>query len=283
MKRFVTIMSITVIFVSCLFLLSFAADEITITTYYPSPYGSYRELQLYPQSSPTACGSATEGTMYYHSAAKEVRVCNGSSYTTISGGGGFWSAVGTNNIVNTNSGNVGIGDTTPEEKLDIDGRVHISSTTAPSSTTDKLYNLGGTLYWAGNPVGIASGGGPPRVIHTYDPVAGCPPARAANTNLFTQTFTLSRDNVPVYISANLIRYFNGRADLILYVDGVIRDRALTYSPTLQWVDAQVQWVGILNAGNHTVALQSPQANCWGCPGSPATDNGWGSMNSIIFE
>ncbi len=59
------------------------AEDITITTYYPSPYGSYNELQLYPHSTPVAtCNSSNRGTMYYDSDDDHVYVCNGSSWTT---------------------------------------------------------------------------------------------------------------------------------------------------------------------------------------------------------
>jgi len=53
-------------------------------------------------------------------------------------------------------GNVGIGTPSPSELLDVNGRVHLAQTTAPGTTTDKLYNVGGTLYWNGTALG---GGG----------------------------------------------------------------------------------------------------------------------------
>ena len=43
-----------------------AADEsLTLETYYPAPYGSYSELQLYPKDTPSACNANSRGTMYY--------------------------------------------------------------------------------------------------------------------------------------------------------------------------------------------------------------------------
>ena len=69
------------------FSFAFSANEpeqLTITTYYPSPYGSYNELQLYPHDTAvTTCNQASKGTMYYYqdpsgdSAKDEVRVCSG--------------------------------------------------------------------------------------------------------------------------------------------------------------------------------------------------------------
>jgi len=50
------------------------------------------------------------------------------------------------------AGKVGIGTTTPDEKLEIAGRLHLGQTTAPTTTTDKLYNVGGTAYFNGHKI-----------------------------------------------------------------------------------------------------------------------------------
>jgi hypothetical protein len=115
-----------------------------------------------------------------------------------------------------------------------------------------------------------------RTIHTGDPVSGCPPSRAANTDLFTQAFTLSGTTY-VYITADIIRRASGRVDLQLYVDGTLLDRTLTYTSSTQWEDAHVVWTGTLVAGAHTVSLRSPTANVWGC------GSGWGAIDTIIFD
>ncbi|MFH0912875.1 MAG: hypothetical protein V1884_01125 [Candidatus Omnitrophota bacterium] len=62
-----------------LFATAFCDDEtFTITTYYPSPYGSYNELQLYPHTpATTACNSSqNEGIMYYDSVEHAMKVCS---------------------------------------------------------------------------------------------------------------------------------------------------------------------------------------------------------------
>jgi hypothetical protein len=55
-------------------------------------------------------------------------------------------------VISGAAGNVGIGTTTPDENLEISGRFHIGRATAPSTTTDKLYNVGGSLYWNGTDI-----------------------------------------------------------------------------------------------------------------------------------
>ena len=81
---------VTLFFILGLFTLSFSQEQITITTYYPSPYGSYNELQLFPHNpAVTNCNTANaQGTLYYDSITRSVQVCtfDGTSY--------FWTAIG---------------------------------------------------------------------------------------------------------------------------------------------------------------------------------------------
>lgn len=69
----------TLILFFCLFFTTAFADEtLTITTYYPSPYGSYNELQLAAHATPIAtCNAATKGTMYLDSDDFQVKICDG--------------------------------------------------------------------------------------------------------------------------------------------------------------------------------------------------------------
>ena len=58
MSKLLNLIAITVVFIFILFSLSLAQEQITITTYYPSPYGSYQDLtvanSLRLETSPTA-------------------------------------------------------------------------------------------------------------------------------------------------------------------------------------------------------------------------------------
>jgi hypothetical protein len=71
--------------------LVYAAEEsLTITTYYPSPYGVYRNLRLYPSNEPTDVASRQAGTMYFNISENQVYVYNGTSnvFQPVGSGGG---------------------------------------------------------------------------------------------------------------------------------------------------------------------------------------------------
>jgi hypothetical protein len=95
-----------------------ARDEnITLTTYYPSPVGVYKQLRLAPQTSPPA-SPCQPGTLYYNGTTQLITMCNNGPTWQAVGGGGLWALNGAD-IYKTNTGNVGIGTMTPGEKLDI--------------------------------------------------------------------------------------------------------------------------------------------------------------------
>ncbi len=58
------------------------ADTLSLTTYYPAPFGSYSILRLAPatDASMGACDASKSGQMYYSSDAGEVRICNGTAW-----------------------------------------------------------------------------------------------------------------------------------------------------------------------------------------------------------
>jgi hypothetical protein len=61
-------------------------DKITITTYYPSPYGVYRNMRLYPSNEPTA--GVDRGLMYYNQSDNMLKYRNDTGWVNITGGGG---------------------------------------------------------------------------------------------------------------------------------------------------------------------------------------------------
>ncbi len=62
--------------------------------------------------------------------------------------GSQWTSTSTG--VYYNSGNVGVGTTSPTDLFSVGGVVYIASTTSPSVATNRLYNSFGDLYWNGN-------------------------------------------------------------------------------------------------------------------------------------
>ncbi len=78
------IMLIILLVALCLTLVinGFAEDEtFTITTYYPSPYGVYKNLRIYPNDDFTPgnpCSS--EGEMYYDNSEQTLYICSGGSW-----------------------------------------------------------------------------------------------------------------------------------------------------------------------------------------------------------
>ena len=62
------------------------AEDLTITTYYPSPFGVYRALRFFPtDTAPVTCDSLNEGSVYYDdgsgSEPRGLKICGGSGST----------------------------------------------------------------------------------------------------------------------------------------------------------------------------------------------------------
>lgn len=104
------------------------AEEITLTTYYPSPFGVYSELRLAPKNSAT-CNASQRGLLYYDDDDDEFRVCAGTPADWVPAGGSFWTLTAPNLYPNDLTWNVGIGIAAPGSKLHVyGGRVEIGST-----------------------------------------------------------------------------------------------------------------------------------------------------------
>jgi len=96
-----------------------SSDYLTITTYYPSPYGVYGTLRLHPRARPSSC---REGEIFYDNntvqSLRGLYYCNSAGDWEPLAGESLWARnETTNNIYNTNSGrSVGIGTTNPRQK-----------------------------------------------------------------------------------------------------------------------------------------------------------------------
>jgi len=127
----------------------FAQETVTITTYYPSPYGVYNVLRLYPLI--TAPASCSEGELYFDSISHSLLYCNNvGAWQPL--GGGFWTRSGTNLYTNdsgiTDDWRVGIGTQTPAFKLSLnnDGGI-IADGTYNSGAQVGTPGAGTRLLW----------------------------------------------------------------------------------------------------------------------------------------
>ncbi|MFA5008863.1 MAG: hypothetical protein WC546_06565 [Candidatus Omnitrophota bacterium] len=100
-----------------------APETITISTYYPAPYGVFQEIRLFPTpdqppaNNPPLCTIDEEGTIYYSNNRQQVLVCGRDANGNLSWQGiGLWTRDLNNNnnvaLVN-NNWDVGVGMVTP--------------------------------------------------------------------------------------------------------------------------------------------------------------------------
>jgi hypothetical protein len=69
-------------------------EALTISTYYPAPYGVYRHLKLNPSPVPTD-SSVSQGVIYYDQSDNVLRYHNNTVWVNVTGGGGFsgWAVI----------------------------------------------------------------------------------------------------------------------------------------------------------------------------------------------
>jgi hypothetical protein len=96
---------------------------------------------------PTSAGTNTEGKMYYSTTTHTFHYWNGTAFISLGGSsaGAGWSATG-NDITNTNTGNVGVGLSSPLSKLHV--RSGGTSGFTPGPTTS-LFTEGNTHNYIG--------------------------------------------------------------------------------------------------------------------------------------
>jgi hypothetical protein len=103
-------------------------EAITITTYYPAPFGVYEQLRLFPIAAPPAadCNLNSEGTMYFDNGSHQLKVCRqNAAGQFVWQSAGLWTLNGDNLYPDDTNWNIGIGTTSPQAKLDINGQVKI--------------------------------------------------------------------------------------------------------------------------------------------------------------
>ena len=105
---------------------SCAQETITITTYYPAPFGVYQTLRLFPSAQPTTC---EEGNMYYDSSSHQAMVCaQDSSGNLIWQSLGLWGRSGNTVSLPDSNWNVSVGTATPAvaDKLYVNGNIYVT-------------------------------------------------------------------------------------------------------------------------------------------------------------
>ncbi|MBU1557999.1 hypothetical protein KKC45_03495, partial [Patescibacteria group bacterium] len=98
----------------------------------------------------TASGNITAGGNLLTSGQLTV---SGTATSTMAGDFAFNSST---LYIDSINGRVGIGTTSPEDTLAINGVAYFAPISAPSNTADRLYNVSNDLYWAGNLIGGAT-------------------------------------------------------------------------------------------------------------------------------
>lgn len=139
-----------------LFLLStpslLSADTLSLTTYYPAPFGSYNLLKLTPNTDASmgVCDSSKTGLFYLSSNSFELKICTGTAWSSTNP----WTLNTTTKIVYLTTSDTdtaykaGIGTSTPDTRFHVKGiddtthgQLKIESTGAEAQLT--LLNLNG--------------------------------------------------------------------------------------------------------------------------------------------
>jgi len=106
---------------------------------------------------------------------------------------------------------------------------------------------------------------------------------AANSALVSYNFTFA-DHGYAFVTSSFLRLAQGRADLHVYVDGVKKREAATYSSSSRWEEGNIMWAGALANGSHTIEIRAPHngvtTGIWGCIES---GKNWGSMDVLTME
>lgn len=90
MRKIFAVLPVFLLIFSC----CLAQETLTISTYYPSPYGVYNELRINPNDDAHTCSSANEeGTMYYDLSEHKMKICDYQSgsyaWRDLDGAGGY--------------------------------------------------------------------------------------------------------------------------------------------------------------------------------------------------
>ena len=190
---------------------------------------------------------------------------SGAATSTLAGDTNFDS--GTLYIDSVNN-RVGIASSSPSETLSVNGAAYFSQISAPSVTTDRLYNSSGDLYWNGNLVGSASVGNWTSLagnvyrssgnvgIGTTSPYARLSVAGETVSSYFTAT-TTTASTFPYASSTALTvsgsAYLTGLGQGWLHTAGGTNALSASTSPTVNYLTATSTTATSTFAGGMSVA------------------------------
>ena len=141
------LLALSILCISCA---TVYAETLTLSTYYPAPFGSYDRLKLGPRAlGGLVCDAANEGIMYYDSTEKKVMVCS-EIFTNVWDWGqpGYWTrddSFSPARLFPTEiTDYVGIGTITPNANLQVNGSISRQGTTLLGTAAEQAtqVNLG---------------------------------------------------------------------------------------------------------------------------------------------
>ena len=120
--------------------------------------GQYSKISLGTDANKATIGvPGASGTFFTDTAAGDLVLRADDNNSAVHIGAGTSGIAGVVVTEVADEGRVGIGVTDPDEQLEITGRLHMGQTSAPATTTDKLYNVGGDLTWNGSALSTTAG------------------------------------------------------------------------------------------------------------------------------
>jgi len=115
------------------------AEEITMTTYYPVPFGTYKEMRLFPNNTPSPCAAVDDaGKLYYDNTDNQVRAC---SFNTVTSTyewqtfEGLWDVSGNDIYPSDANWTIGVGTATPDSSVVLDLSSTVAGFLPPRMTT----------------------------------------------------------------------------------------------------------------------------------------------------
>src|SRR3989338_897026 len=102
MKRNATLLIVSLIFLFPA--MSFGQGTITLSTYYPSPFGAYDVVKFVPHdvgANPIVCDASQEGLMFYDATEKALKICRDDGFGVLAFGDllNFWSRDSANGYI----------------------------------------------------------------------------------------------------------------------------------------------------------------------------------------